>query len=213
MPGPGSIHPAGLQLQGRPPWPPPSTTWRRSTTSAPWRLPSLTRPPRRRRLKPPTSRRNPRCPCPASRPAANARAVPPNGTTGPERGPRQSIPGARRRHERPRSGWWPGYFACCSSRREPVAAVRDLPGSVAVLGDHADRRLRHLRRRPTPHAAGLRVGVGLPGPPARDPRRPHGDRGRVRGIPGGAQRRNAVRRPGAARVSRSAQPPVRSARR
>ena len=43
-----------------------------------------------------------------------ARAATPNGTAGPGCRPRGSIPGARRRRERPRSGWWPGYSACCS---------------------------------------------------------------------------------------------------
>src|SRR6185312_17448372 len=43
----------------------------------------------------------------------------------------------------------------------PIAAVWRLPGSVAVLGDHPDRRLRRLRPRPPGRFAGVRVGVGL----------------------------------------------------
>ena len=65
----------------------------------------------------------------------------------------------------------------------PIAAVRRLPGSAAVLGDDTDRDLCHLRLRASPHAAGLRVGVGLPGPPPRDPGRPRRERGRVCGVP------------------------------
>ena len=42
----------------------------------------------------------------------------------------------------------------------PVAAVRRLPGPVAVLGDHADRRVRRLRSPAPGYLAGVRVAVG-----------------------------------------------------
>ena len=80
----------------------------------------------------------------------------------------------------------------------PIAAVRDLPGSAAVLGDHADRCLRHLRPRPSPHAAGLRVGVGLSGPPSSDSRQPLHHRRCLRPVPGRRRRRPSVRRQGVA---------------
>ncbi len=80
----------------------------------------------------------------------------------------------------------------------PVAAVWRLPGAVAVLGGHADRRLRRLCPRPPGHVAGVRVGVGLPGPPPGDPRQSGDGRGRMRVVPGSARRGDAVRRPGIA---------------
>ena len=99
----------------------------------------------------------------------------------------------------PRSGWWPGCCSCCSSRRRRRRRCMASTSSVAVLRDHADRRLRRLRSAPAGHLAGVRVAVGLPGPPPRDPRRPGDDRGRLRVVPGGARGRDAIRRPRAAR--------------
>jgi hypothetical protein len=79
-----------------------------------------------------------------------------------------------------------------------VAAVQRLPGPVAFLGNHADRRLRRLRPDPAGHLAGIRVAVGLPGPPPCHRRGPGGRRGRVRAVPRGARCGAAVRGPGAA---------------
>jgi hypothetical protein len=62
----------------------------------------------------------------------------------------------------------------------PVAAPWRLPGSVAILRDHTDRRLRCLRSPPPDHRAGVRFGAGLPRPPPRDPGRPGDGRGRLR---------------------------------
>ena len=49
---------------------------------------------------------------------------------------------------------------------------------MAVLGNHADRRVLRLRPGPAAHLAGVRVTVGLPGPPPGDPRGPGDGRGR-----------------------------------
>jgi len=69
------------------------------------------------------------------------------------------------------------------------------------MADRSQQR-RALRSAPAGHLAGVRFGVGLPGPPPRDPRRPGDGRRRLRVVPGGARCRDAVRRPGAARRRR-----------
>ena len=73
---------------------------------------------------------------------------------------------------------------------------------MAVLGDHTHRRLCRLRSAPAGHLAGVRLGVGLPGPPTCDPGRPDDGHRRLRVVPGGARCRAAVRRPGTARRRR-----------
>src|ERR1700689_3056823 len=83
-----------------------------------------------------------------------------------------------------------------------VAAVWRLSGPMAVLCDHAYGHLRGLRSPAPGHLAGVRVAVGLPGPPPGDPGRPGDGRGGVRIVPGGGRCRAAVRRPGAARCGR-----------
>ena len=76
------------------------------------------------------------------------------------------------------------------------------PGSVPVLGGHADRGLRDRCPCRSHHVAGVRVIVGLPGPPRQDHSRPGRQHRRMRVVPDGPGRRPAVRCPCAARHRR-----------